>query len=328
MSPESSALVKDLSAQLGEAEPEPVVEKEEASSSSGPDAQKTAVLEQTIKELQRKFHEKEKELQASKKNQPPAAATGETADVNQQASEEPEDDDGDGCGNHPEVSQARQQLRRFCKRRANGSLLVPEDVHNKFWSGGAERAKLLTLFLKNGRDKSMFLKEVKVISEKEKKMEMQIAGDYYELWELRDIKKADIYNPAKIRYWYQDTMRASFSASQLLREREEVSYEQEVAEHEGVVTLGQDFDFAPGAPAMMEDLGLPNLSDGQQPEDLLMTYVNGLMVRSSKMSDMLCKIEALADAPDVIKGYLALSCLVRVQLGFMLVFWVTDHEVI
>ena len=189
MSPESSVLVKDLSAQLGEAEAEPVAEKEVASSSSGPDAQKMAVLEETIKELQRKFHEKEKELEASKKNRPPAAATGETADVNQQASEEPEDDDTDGCGNHPEVSQARQQLHRFCRRRANGSLLVPEDVHNKFWQGGTERTKLLTLFLKNGRNKEMFLKEVKVISEKEKKMEMQIAGDFYELWELRDIKK-------------------------------------------------------------------------------------------------------------------------------------------
>ena len=58
--------------------------------------------------------------------------------------------------------------------------------------------------------------------------------------------EADIYNPTKIRYWYQDTMRASFSASQLLREREEVSYDQEVQEHEGAVSLGQDFDFAPG----------------------------------------------------------------------------------
>ena len=42
-------------------------------------------------------------------------------------------------------------------------------------------------------------------------------------------------------------MRASFTASQLLRESEEVRYEQEVAEREGVVNLGTDFDFDPSA---------------------------------------------------------------------------------
>ena len=56
---------------------------------------------------------------------------------------------------------------------------------------------------------------------------------------------------------------------------------------------------------MIEDLGLPNLSDGQQPEDLLMTYVNGLMVRSTKMSNVLGKIESVADAPATVKEYLA-----------------------
>ncbi|CAE7026000.1 unnamed protein product, partial [Symbiodinium sp. CCMP2456] len=244
MSPESGELVKDLSAQLGEPdEALSAPDKESASSSSEADVQKMAVLEATIKELQKKFHQQEKELKASKKKEPLAASTGETAD----AASGDEEEDVDDVGNHPEVSQARQQLRRFCKRRSNGSLLVPEDVYNKFWQGGTERTKLLTLFLKNGRNKAGFLKEVKVLSEKEKKMEMKIEGDYYELWELREVKKADIYNPNKVRYWFQDTMRASFTASQLLRESEEVRYDQEVAENEGVVTLGMDFDFDPSA---------------------------------------------------------------------------------
>ena len=191
MSPGSGELVKDLNAQLGDADEALSVPKGEvASSSSGADAEKMAVLEATIKELQKKFHEKEKELEASKKREPVAAATGETADMNQQASTEPEgEEDDDDVSSHPEVSQARQQLRRFCKRRSNGSLLVPEEVYNKFWQGGTERTKLLTLFLKNGRNKDMFLKEVKILSEKEKKMEMKIEGDYFELWELREIKK-------------------------------------------------------------------------------------------------------------------------------------------
>ena len=67
-----------------------------------------------------------------------------------------------------------------------------------------------------------------------------------------------------------------------------------------------------------EDLGLPNLSEGQQPEELLMTYVNGLMARSTKMSDLLGKVEAIKEAPESLTKCLALSCLlcsVRVHLS-------------
>ena len=48
-----------------------------------------------------------------------------------------------------------------------------------------------------------------------------------------------------MKYWVEDTCRASFKASQLLKQRETVTYEQEVQEENGEILLGMDVDFNP-----------------------------------------------------------------------------------
>ena len=68
-------------------------------------------------------------------NVPPPAETEERAAC--------EDEDG----NHVGHEAARQRLRRMCTPKANGRLLVPKEVREKYVNGGAEREKLLTLLI-------------------------------------------------------------------------------------------------------------------------------------------------------------------------------------
>ena len=42
---------------------------------------------------------------------------------------------------------ARAKLRRFCQRKADGSLLVPLETHNQWKDAGAGREKLLQMFV-------------------------------------------------------------------------------------------------------------------------------------------------------------------------------------
>ena len=72
--------------------------------------------------------------------------------------------------------------------------------------------------------------------------------------------EADIYNKSRVKYWVEDTCRASFKASQLVKQREEVSYEQEVQEEDGAAVLGMDVDFNPGGLAV--DAAMPSGSAG------------------------------------------------------------------
>ena len=55
------------------------------------------------------------------------------------------------------MTNARQRLRRFCKRRSNGTLAVPEDVHKQWLAGGTERKKLLKIFVDANYSRDRFL---------------------------------------------------------------------------------------------------------------------------------------------------------------------------
>lgn len=48
---------------------------------------------------------------------------------------------------------ARQRLRRLCERKSDGSIAVSEDIHQQWVSGGANRDKLLRIFIDTGLDK-------------------------------------------------------------------------------------------------------------------------------------------------------------------------------
>lgn len=48
---------------------------------------------------------------------------------------------------------ARQRLRRLRERKSDGSIAVSEDIHQQWVSGGANRDKLLRIFIDTGLDK-------------------------------------------------------------------------------------------------------------------------------------------------------------------------------
>ena len=53
--------------------------------------------------------------------------------------------------------------------------------------------------------------------------------------------QTDIYNKNKVKYWMEKQTSASMKQSQLLRQQETVSYEQDVATNaEGNILLGED----------------------------------------------------------------------------------------
>ena len=54
---------------------------------------------------------------------------------------------------HKGQEAARGRLRRFCQKRADGSLAVPLSVHNQWKEGGAGRERLLHLFVSVGFDR-------------------------------------------------------------------------------------------------------------------------------------------------------------------------------
>lgn len=51
---------------------------------------------------------------------------------------------------------ARAKLRRFCQKKADGSLLVPLEVHNQWKDAGAGREKLLHMFVSLNFDRDPF----------------------------------------------------------------------------------------------------------------------------------------------------------------------------
>ena len=62
------------------------------------------------------------------------------------------------------------------------------------------------------------------------------------------LHQADTYNKKKMKFWYEDTCRATMTASQLMRQSEEISFDQEVPQDEfGNIGVATDFDFDPSS---------------------------------------------------------------------------------
>ncbi|CAE7930987.1 unnamed protein product [Symbiodinium necroappetens] len=216
---------------------------------------------------------------------------------------------------------ARQRLRRMCAPRSSGALVVPKEVHEKYTAGGSQREQLLKLLIKNDFNKDShdpyellcssmltdsFVKEVVVLTEREKAVSLEISGDYFTEQELRDMK-ADTYNRKKpFKYWYETKCTASMKQSQLLRQSETVAYEQEMAIDGDEVTMGRDVAFdlsgfdatigdhqlvGGGAPSAEDDLGLPSL-EGKRPQDVADVYRKAIQTRSLKVANALGSLEA------------------------------------
>ena len=81
-----------------------------------------------------------KKLDSLQKKRGKADAGDEDEDVH--------DDDDDGKNISGATQAVKQKLRRFCRRRANGSLLVPDEVHKAWSTPGKSRDNLIRIFLK------------------------------------------------------------------------------------------------------------------------------------------------------------------------------------
>ena len=142
--------------------------------------------------------------------------------------------------------------------------------------------------------------------------------------------RPDTYNKKKTKYWVEKKVSASMLQSQLVRTSDEVSYQQDVNVDNGEVTLGSDVGFdlsrfdgmdggtgnlSAGIPLGMQgfrnryncyssgsalmpsageaELGLPNLGAGEAPETLAMIYVRGLQTRSTKLGEVVQKLQQI-----------------------------------
>ena len=72
----------------------------------------------------------------------------------------------------------RKRLDRLCKRRSNGTLQVPEHVHEKWKQGGEGRKELRKLLADAGYDKEQFVKLVEIEKEKSKELDLKTEGDF------------------------------------------------------------------------------------------------------------------------------------------------------
>lgn len=117
----------------------------------------------------------------------------------------------------PSVDAGRKKLDRMCKRRANGSLAVPQHVHDEWAKGGAARADLRKLLMDCGLDKALgffkhdhdtphwketsrgpiaasplcqekFLKSIELEKTKQKEVEMKMDGDFFSEKEMVEKK--------------------------------------------------------------------------------------------------------------------------------------------
>ena len=156
-------------------------------SESGAD-DKLEILSKALKDMQNKYHAQERELKATREKLR-AFEAAQSDEVHGDGEPGHCDDDAKPEEDEPKWSSARQSLRRLCTKRANGTLKVPADVFTQYWNGGGERDKLLKLYVKSGCSKPDFLKEVQVISEKEKSMNMEVAGDFHDETTMREKMK-------------------------------------------------------------------------------------------------------------------------------------------
>ena len=81
------------------------------------------------------------------------AAREATREVMQAAAKAPVKEASEPEDERVGLQAARQRLRRMCAPRANGSLAVPKEVHEKYVAGGSDREGLLKLLIKNNFDK-------------------------------------------------------------------------------------------------------------------------------------------------------------------------------
>ena len=88
---------------------------------------------------------------------------------------------------------SRQRLRRLCERKADGSLLVPESIHQAWKSGGQARENLLQVYVGSSFNKDTFLREISVESRKSKELKVEVTGDFFTEEEMRDELKLSPY---------------------------------------------------------------------------------------------------------------------------------------
>ena len=125
----------------------------------------------------------------------------------------------------------RQRLRRLCRRRASGKLIVPEAVHEAWQNPGPQRDNLIRVYLASGCDRvglgsskavylilvimyysmsimhgpvqDSFVREITVQLEKEKAMELESSGDFHTEKEMREELKLAESLDQKASYGYR-----------------------------------------------------------------------------------------------------------------------------
>ncbi|CAE7280003.1 unnamed protein product [Symbiodinium sp. CCMP2592] len=237
---------------------------------------------------------------------------------------------------------AKQRLRRMCERRADGTMQVPQDIHDQWKAGGASRERLLKIWVGSGFNKDSFIRTVTHETKKSKELKISVTGDFYSEEEMKEelqlsklpvlhkprideikawceknpsFKRMDTYNSGKVRYWCERKASASMEQAHRTEITDKVAFEAEpdMDEKGEYVTIRdecRDFDFSDFSCGSVKDpvaqLGLPMLMGSEKPEMHLMTYQSCLMNRINKLSDARSKPDAIpeSDRNDAVKKLL------------------------
>mmetsp|Transcript_39505 Transcript_39505/g.85259 ORF Transcript_39505/g.85259 Transcript_39505/m.85259 type:complete len:531 (+) Transcript_39505:45-1637(+) len=227
---------------------------------------------------------------------------------------------------------ARKRLERICKRRADGTLTVPESIHDAWKKGGDTRNNLLKALTEANFNKEEFVKMVKIQEENKEQVQYKCWAGWASEEKMRDTLKIketritaikqfcaqregfvkhDRYE-GKPLYWVEEEIEVEYFKT-LSRSRNEQSEYQVASTAESVFgeaaePVRMDMGLAAGgmpssAPAGPQQVPqkpgqaggnpFPPVLKSELPSDHILKYMEGLTKKSLKISELKAKYEAI-----------------------------------
>ena len=95
---------------------------------------------------------------------------------------------------------AKQRLRRTCTRKSDGTLAVPEAIHEQWKAGGAARDRLLKVFISSNFDRDAFVRQITHETKESREVKVHVSGDYFSEEEMTsELKLARLRGCRKVQ---------------------------------------------------------------------------------------------------------------------------------
>ena len=169
-----------------------------------------AAMEAKCKGLQELLKSRDQEIACLNKALEDSKATIKTLQDESMTKMEVAAETSEANGEQANVSQeaAKQRLRRTCTRKADGSLAVPEAIHEQWKAGGTAREKLLRVFISNNFDRDAFVRQITHETKESREVKVHVSGDYYSEEEMSsDLKLSRPHGYTKVQLVQYRTIR-------------------------------------------------------------------------------------------------------------------------